>query len=195
SDTGLRVQAGTVANTAKKLSDQTRAALKQYYNREEQQVSFPREETPGTSALHSFAETYNYALLDGRRITPIDQDSPNSKGSSIIQARFGDLAQAGELREIFVHRQPGVRNSGSTLLASVAWMKNSPYSPLDNTKLWDALQVPELSVNTWEFGKFLDPASSEMPGIIQVGDIHCQVARGTLTHTTPRLWITTSMDR
>ncbi|KAJ7429872.1 hypothetical protein B0H11DRAFT_1944090 [Mycena galericulata] len=197
--TSTRAQRGMIAHPAHPLTDEIRAALVQYYNGNNAQVAFPRQALPGTSSLHRYAETYAYALLDGRRIMPISAN--NSGGSSIIQARFGNEAQAGEIEALFVHHQPGVENADSTLLASIKWMKPSPFTPLTNTTLWNQLIdegvfcSPELSVDTWEFNTYVDARSQGLPRIIRVADIHCQVSRGTLTHTTPPLWITTSMDR
>ncbi|KAJ7729850.1 hypothetical protein DFH07DRAFT_756569 [Mycena maculata] len=185
-------QPGSIFKKAEPLNDVVRFALHQYYNQDRPQVHLRREEVPGTQLLRGYGEIYNYMLLDVRRIIPITA-ARTSGGSSIIQARFGNEAQAGEIHSIFVHRQPGVVNSASTLLALIGWMKNSPYTPLYKTTLWDAF--PELGINTWEFNTFLDPHSAELPMIIRVEDIHCQVARGVITHTTPKLWITTTMDR
>lgn len=136
---GMRAQPGSVSNPAASLKkeDDIRSALVQYYNKEKPQVAFRNQERPGEFPLHPYAETYNYALLDGRRIMPTS--TRNSEGSSIIQARFGNEAQAGEIKKIFVHHQSGVQDTDFTLLAAVKWMKNSPFTPLDNTRLWDAL--------------------------------------------------------
>ncbi|KAJ7236514.1 hypothetical protein C8J57DRAFT_1247758 [Mycena rebaudengoi] len=65
-----RVQAGSIAQKAEKLSDHIRRGLWHYYNQERPQVHFPLESNPNpnTTSLSSHADTYNFALLDGRRI-------------------------------------------------------------------------------------------------------------------------------
>ncbi|KAJ7443281.1 hypothetical protein FB451DRAFT_1190185 [Mycena latifolia] len=141
--TSMRAEPGRVAKQAERLNDMIRFGLLQYYNRDKPQVHFLRQESQNielaeTSPLHSYAETYIFALLDGRRIVPTTSQR-TSDGSSIIQARFGDEAHAGEIRNIFIHRQQGVDGSQSTLLAAVEWMKESDYTPLDNAGLWNKL--------------------------------------------------------
>ncbi|KAJ7110207.1 hypothetical protein C8R43DRAFT_883954 [Mycena crocata] len=191
-DATVHVRLGAVSNKAEKLSDFMMFGLKQYYNKVARQVHFPREASVNTTELHSYAETYSFALLDGRRIAPASSHR-NSGGSCLIQAKFGDPPQTGEIRSIFVHRQPGVPNSAGTLLASVAWMKESIFTPLDNAELWN--KFPELGINTWELDTYIEPRNTTFPMIIRVEDIDCQVARGRVTHTQPPMWITTSMAR
>ncbi|KAJ7114850.1 hypothetical protein C8R44DRAFT_880917 [Mycena epipterygia] len=191
-ETLSRAQAGTIAKNADRLSDHIRFGLKQYYNRISPQVHFPREETALTYELHPYGVTYNFVLLDGRRIIPTSSQR-SSGGSSIIQARFGDLPHVGEIRQIFLHRQPGVADSEFTLLAAVAWMKPSKWTPLDNRTLWN--KFPELGIETWELNSYVDFKANDPPMIIRVEDIHCQVARALISHTTPKIWITTTMDR
>ncbi|KAJ6587813.1 hypothetical protein B0H10DRAFT_1961280 [Mycena sp. CBHHK59/15] len=163
-ETSMRAKASTIPKKADRLSDLLRFGLKQYYNKDEPQVCFPREEIPDAYVLNAYAETYNFALLEGRRIMPTTSQR-NSGGSSIIQAR-----------------QEGVEDPTSTLLAAVAWMKDSKYTPLDNINLWN--KFPELGINTWELNSFVDPRSNDPPMIIWVVNIHCQVSRGQITHRT-----------
>ncbi|KAJ7703640.1 hypothetical protein B0H17DRAFT_1127255 [Mycena rosella] len=67
-DPDYRVQTGGVAYTAEKLSDFMRRGLHHYYNIARQQVHYPGDPNPppNTSPLASYAETHNFALLDGR---------------------------------------------------------------------------------------------------------------------------------
>ncbi|KAJ7936414.1 hypothetical protein B0H13DRAFT_1561910, partial [Mycena leptocephala] len=147
--------------------------------------------------LVSLAEIYNYALLDGRRITATERSRRNTAGSSIIQAYFGTEACAGEVRAISLHRQPGVPNFEDTLLIMVSWMKESEFSPLDNDDsgfVWK--QFPELGINTWKYQEYENPTEQgAKPLIIPLNEVHCQISRGFLTHTEPPLWVTTTMDR
>jgi hypothetical protein len=90
-----------------------------------------REGRSSADALVGFADIYDYALLDGRRITFTTSSRRNSAGSSTIQAYFGGEAYAGEVRAILLHRQPSVSNPENTVLVMVEWMKESDDSPLD----------------------------------------------------------------
>ncbi|KAJ7305462.1 hypothetical protein DFH08DRAFT_825153 [Mycena albidolilacea] len=138
----MRVKAGSIADKAEKLDDLIRQGLEYYYNKDQPQVHYllAVNPSPNTSTLASHAETYNFALLDGRRITPTSRSERNTAGSSIVQARINNKRHAGEIRSIFVHRQPGVQGSSETVLAAVAWMKRSEHTPLENPKfVWDQL--------------------------------------------------------
>lgn len=117
-----------------------RLGLFQYYNKDQPRVHYSRDPNPmaNTYPLETYIETYESALLDGRRITPTSRSTRNSAGSAIIQARIANKARAGEIRSIFIHRQKGVHNSSRTLLAAIEWMELSGYTPLGTPKfLWD----------------------------------------------------------
>ncbi|KAJ7312544.1 hypothetical protein DFH08DRAFT_1087551 [Mycena albidolilacea] len=79
----------------------------------------------------------------------------------------------------------------------VAWMKESEDSPLDGGNagfVWN--KFPELDVNTWEYDKFEDPTEAHsLPLIIPLAAVQCQISHGTLDHTDPPMWITTTMNR
>ncbi|KAJ7821384.1 hypothetical protein B0H14DRAFT_3471571 [Mycena olivaceomarginata] len=190
-----RVQAGSVAQAAEKLSDVICRAMEQYYNKTRTQVHQPLAPNPppNTVPLKLHAVAYNFALLDGRRITPTSRSKRNSAGSS-IQARIGDKRCAGEIHTIFVHQQPGVQDSTDRLLVAVNWMRRSKWTPLENpTFVWD--DYPELGVETWELDQYVDPLSNDPPTIIPLADIHCQLCRGRVTHVSPKLWMTITLDR
>ncbi|KAJ7812476.1 hypothetical protein B0H13DRAFT_2470899 [Mycena leptocephala] len=56
--------------------------------------------------------------------------------------------------------------------------------------------LPELGINTWEYQEYEDPGEAgSKPLIIPLEDVQCQVSRGTIEHTDPILWMTTTMDR
>lgn len=142
----------------------------------------------------SFITTYDFALLDGRRITPTSRSSRNSAASAIIQARIGNEREAGEILSLFIHNQTGISNSGNTLLAAIRWMKKSDFTPLEEkTFFWD--DYPELGVETWDLDVFQDPKTSNLPIILPLKDVHCQLCRGRIEHTVPGMWITATMDR
>lgn len=127
------------------MDDTIRLGLLYYYNQSGPRVHLnPREQhaSQNTSYLLPYADVYNYALLDGRRITPTTRSTRNTAGSSIIQVWFGEEACAGEVRTIFVHPQPEIPDSQGTVLLVVAWMIESKYTPLNqNSFLWNNLCV------------------------------------------------------
>ncbi|KAJ6540384.1 hypothetical protein B0H19DRAFT_1077796 [Mycena capillaripes] len=86
-----RVKFGQLATRMKPMDDDTmRLGLLQYYNRKGPQVHLnPREQHgfQNTSYLLPYADVYDYALLDGRRITPTTRSTRNTAGSSIIQGK------------------------------------------------------------------------------------------------------------
>jgi hypothetical protein len=58
------------------------------------------------------------------------------------------------------------------------------------------LHSPQLGAETWEYDTYADPKDEDFPPIVLLLDeIHCQISRGKISHTTPPLWITTTMDR
>ncbi|KAF8144335.1 hypothetical protein K438DRAFT_1782899 [Mycena galopus ATCC 62051] len=149
---------------------------------------------PNSVALLDYAETYNFALLDGRHITPTSWSERNTAGSSLVQARINNKQHVGEIRSIFAHRQPGVRGSTETILAAITWMKYSEHTLPENPDLiWD--KVPELGVETWDIDTYVNSLSNELPMIMCLADLHCQVCRGRMIHTEPKLWITATLDR
>ncbi|KAJ7430613.1 hypothetical protein B0H11DRAFT_1942765 [Mycena galericulata] len=167
---GSRAFAGTIAEpAARRLEDDVlRLGLFTYYNRNGPKVHYANHPSPQTTMLSSFITFYNYALLD---------------------------AHVGEVRHIIRHQQSGIPAKDDTILAHVAWMKRSNLTPLDNSKFpWDA--YPQLGVETWDYDIFADPKDDKFPPIIIPFDqIHCQVARGKISHTDPPLWMTVTMDR
>ncbi|KAK7059460.1 hypothetical protein R3P38DRAFT_2758890 [Favolaschia claudopus] len=192
-----RVVPGNVAHKSEKLDDWIRYGLEHFYNKDGPRVHFllAANPAPNTEPLSDHARTYEWVLLDGRRITPTSrlQGSNPDLGSSIIQARINDERNV-EVRSIFVHPQPNVDGAFETILVAVAWMRRSTHTPLENQPvfIWD--KFPELGVETWEYNQYVDPRSHDPPMIMRLADVHCQVSRGR-TDSTPKLWITATMDR
>lgn len=138
----LHVQPGAVANPTGSLSDNARAALYNRYNQVTKAIYYPldRHIPHGAFILNSCAQFYNYALLDGRRITPLSRSLRNSAGSSIIQSIWNDTTYAGEVLNIFHHPQKGVARS--ILFAEIRWMKKLDLCPMassNNNFPWDKL--------------------------------------------------------
>lgn len=74
---------------------------------------------------------YDFALLDGRRITPASKSTRESFGSSLIKARVGPDFYYGEIISIFSHVQPNAAD-GSQLQAEFRWMKELALSPVQD---------------------------------------------------------------
>ncbi|KAJ7148861.1 hypothetical protein C8R46DRAFT_964921 [Mycena filopes] len=175
-----------------------RLGLVNYYNANGPKVYLQHSQsTPGTEMLGSYAETYDYALLDGHRLTSTRRSKRNSAASSLIQVQFKGEAYVGEVREIFRHKQTGVPSSETSLLVLVAWMKPSKLTPLDNGSfVWN--DFPELGVDTWQYNTYARPTDTDLdcpPFVIRLEKVQCQVARGKIGFTDPPLWITTTLDR
>lgn len=111
-----------------------RAALFAQYNSDRQysvHYALDPNPHPGSSRLQDFALFHDFALLDGRRITPLSRSARELSGSSIVKALIGEDFWYGEVISIFTHAQPGIAN-GSQLLAEFRWMKELPLSPVDD---------------------------------------------------------------
>jgi hypothetical protein len=137
-----RVVAGGIAKKSGLIEDDRMLhALVDYYNKDGVRVSLANFNFGGTTSktevLHSYADTYNYALLDGRRLTPTTRSRRQTAGSSLVQVIFDGEPFAGELHTIFRHKQVGIPDSEHTLLAFIRWMVPSGRTPLDDDKfIW-----------------------------------------------------------
>jgi hypothetical protein len=118
--------------------DILRLGLFKYYNRKEPTVHFALDKVVGTAMLSPVVELHNFALLDGKRLTPTERSRRNTAGSSLIQFRYEGEAFAGEVRQILRHIQPGVPTSKNVILVHISWMKRSNLTPLDGGRFpWD----------------------------------------------------------
>ncbi|KAJ7059203.1 hypothetical protein C8F01DRAFT_1370784 [Mycena amicta] len=188
-----RLQAGTVLDAHERLSDSVRAALVRYYNHDGPQVQLGAvQQDPTIAPLQPFGQDLGYVVLDGRRVIPTT--APRSTGASaLVQVQLGQQLYVGEVHKLFIHKQNNIFNSESTILGLIKWLKPSDYSPLDKEDLWS--RFPELSIDTWEYEKYVDDSANFPPKIISASQIQCQVCRGLCAHTDPPMWITTTMDR
>ncbi|KAJ7863991.1 hypothetical protein B0H14DRAFT_2574646 [Mycena olivaceomarginata] len=194
---GSRVFPGSVAQDSLHLDEEDilRLGLFKYYNRKEPTVHFALDKVVGTTMLSPVVELHNFALLDGKRLTPTERSRRNTAGSSLIQFRYEGEAFAGEVRQILRHIQPEVPTSKNVILVHISWMKRSNLTPLDGGRFpWD--NYPQLGAETWEYDTYADPKDEDFPPIVlPLDEIHCQISRGKISHTKPPLWITTTMDR
>ncbi|KAF7368239.1 hypothetical protein MVEN_00144000 [Mycena venus] len=194
---GSRIVAGSIAEENAHLGEEDILLLElfTYYNESGPKVHFAGAPTPGATMLSPFIDFYEFALLDGKRLTPTTRSRRNTAGSSIVQARHKDEAYAGEVQHLIRHRQPGISDVSNNILAHILWMKRSNLTPLDDGKFpWD--KYPQLGVETWEHNTYANPNDKDFPPtLMPLNRIHCQIARGTISHTEPPLWITVTMDR
>ncbi|KAG2123732.1 hypothetical protein DEU56DRAFT_745134 [Suillus clintonianus] len=154
--------------------------------------SQPLNPPPQSLPLNDFAVFYDFALLDGRRITPASKSTRESFGSSLIKARVGPNFYYGEIISIFSHVQPNA-SDGSQLQAEFRWMKELALSPVQDDP-WS--EFPELNVTCFALNEFWGPQEAGSPPCVLPFDcITCQIARGVVTTTNPQMWITTSLDK
>ncbi|KAF8840021.1 hypothetical protein BDN67DRAFT_693654 [Paxillus ammoniavirescens] len=83
----LHVQPGPTVSSLQRLSDAARVALHVHYNQHQHSVHYALESNPApqSTQLNDFAFCYQFALLDGRRITPLSRTLRGSAGSSIVK--------------------------------------------------------------------------------------------------------------
>ncbi|KII89950.1 hypothetical protein PLICRDRAFT_571418 [Plicaturopsis crispa FD-325 SS-3] len=190
----FRVQPGPVVKSISTLSQEARLGLHVYYNQTTPgRVHYALEarQTPHSRRLLESAEFFDWALLDGRRITPTSRTLRNSAGSSIVKVIYDGEPFSGEVRSIFRHNQPGIADT--TVFAEVEWMKLLDLSPVEDDP-WS--QFPYLEVETWEYQQYWNVGAAEVPPpVVPFHAIACQLARGLVTTTEPHMWITTTMER
>ncbi|KAK6987670.1 hypothetical protein R3P38DRAFT_2574673 [Favolaschia claudopus] len=177
----------TLSSTAQEIkNDYIILGLRRFYSQQRYNIDF--------NALGAFMETYNYFLLDGRRIASTQQSRSRDLGSCLVWYEFEGEGYAGEVDVIFRHKQTEVPNSSEMLFVFVRWMKRSDFVPMENGGfIWD--DFPELGVETWKYKVFAEGDDGNYPPCVLPADrIKCQVARG-LFKSEPRVWVTTTMDR
>ncbi|KAG1736607.1 hypothetical protein EDD22DRAFT_787473, partial [Suillus occidentalis] len=189
------VQPGPASTHPQRLNDSVRAALHSQYNaRHPHSVHYALALNPPPQSLplNDFAVFYDFALLDGRRITPASKSTRESFGSSLVKARVGPDFYYGEIISIFSHVQPNAAD-GSQLQAEFRWMKELALSPVQDDP-WS--EFPELDVMCFALNEFWGPQEAGSPPCVLPFDcITCQIARGVVTTTNPQMWITTSLDK
>ncbi|GBE87456.1 hypothetical protein SCP_1101320 [Sparassis crispa] len=189
----LQVQAGPVASVAPQLSDKAHLGLFVYYNQNMQRVHYPTDHNPPSSTrlLQETAQFYDWALLDGRRITATSRTQQESAHSSIVKVLYAGKAYGGEVVCIFHHSQREIAEE--RLFAEFQWMKPLNLSPVQDDP-WS--EFPELEVETWVLGEFaLAKAPGFPPPVLLFFTIQCQLSRGIVSTTNPKMWITMTMDR
>ncbi|KAJ7598689.1 hypothetical protein C8J56DRAFT_708797, partial [Mycena floridula] len=188
--------AKSTARPSDELADLERLGLKTFYNSGRHgpfHLDMEKHVQPNSTAISRFARRLNYATLDGRRISPTSRTLRRSAGSSIVKVVIDGKRKGGEVRELFLHRQSKINQD--IVFAAIDWMDYADLSPVEDDP-WAAF--PELEIETWHFGKRLTPAEAQeqnLPLIIPLHTVSCQLARGVVRTTDPPLWITTTMAR
>jgi hypothetical protein len=128
-----RAITGTLAHAAEELDNEyIILSLIQYYKDKGHDLNF--------DTLGPYLETYNYVLLDGRRITSTEHNRSRNFGSCLVYSDFRSKGFAGELQMVFKHKQLGVAESSETIFAFIRWMKRSKLTPLEAGRfMWDDL--------------------------------------------------------
>ncbi|KAI0072408.1 hypothetical protein K474DRAFT_1711614 [Panus rudis PR-1116 ss-1] len=186
---------GPLTSSTSLLSDRSRKALFEHYNRSAQVIYFPSDSCAprGAIFLNSNAIFHRHFLLDGRRITPVSTSIKSSASSAIVQTRIAGEMHVGEVLSVFQHSQRGTSTESTpSIFVEMRWMKRRLESPVEDDPWSD---YPELEVEFWEFNKFYAPDELGAPPIvIEASTIVCQVARGVCTISKPKLWATTSLN-
>ncbi|KAG1746276.1 hypothetical protein EDD22DRAFT_746332, partial [Suillus occidentalis] len=147
---------------------------------------------PGSSQLNDFALYYQFALLDGCRITPLARSTRESAGSSLAKVKYMDESFYGEVINIFSHMQPEIAN-GTWLLAELRYMIELPLMPVEDDP-WS--EFPELDIMCFKLNEYWKPSEEGAPPtVLPFDQITSQIARGIIKTTNPELWITTTLDR
>jgi hypothetical protein len=129
----LRIDAGPpVSNATQDVHGYALEALKKYYNCNIQRVHhiLEREPPSNSDCLRSSATYYEYILLDGRRISPLQRTLRKTAGSSIVKVVIAGQRFCGVVRSFFRHDQPLIHDD--TLWAEMDWMEDQDLSPVED---------------------------------------------------------------
>lgn len=126
-----RSEAGSVAQAMYVLPVSVQVAVVAFYASQSIQTHLPLDQNPpmGSSLLRMLGISYNYAFMNGRRVTPVSRNLRKNTGSSLIATEWRGRRFAGEVMTVFRHRQPEARDA--ELLVEVRWMVPASHSPLD----------------------------------------------------------------
>jgi hypothetical protein len=129
----LRIEARPPASDAvQDLDGYTLEALKNFYNHDSECMHhiLDRNPTPGTDRLRNSARFYDYILLDGRRITPMQRTLRKTVGSSILKVILHGQSFCGLVQSFFRHKQRHINND--TLWAKMIWMEYQDLLPIQD---------------------------------------------------------------
>ncbi|KAH9858844.1 hypothetical protein C2E23DRAFT_880266 [Lenzites betulinus] len=135
--------------------------------------------------LDTVAHTVRYVIVNGRRITP-------GTSSAIVKVALPhtNTVLAGDVVALLSHTQTGF--AALQIFAEMSWMV-SQQSMVVAGDPW--VEFPELDICYWTYQARILVNSNSAPLVIPAQAIICQLARGICTITTPRLWITTTLDK
>ena len=103
-----------------------------YNNIGETQIYFALDQNRPQSGiiLTQRVQFLGYAVLAGRRITPLSQNLRQTAGSSLVCMDWDGGVISGEVKTIYHHQQAGFPRA--EMFAEVQWMKESEYFPVDS---------------------------------------------------------------
>jgi hypothetical protein len=140
--THLHVKLGPVVPGSQAISEAVQSALLQHYNSggvQRVHHFLARNPSAGSRLLKANATRfYEYALLDGRRITPTTRTRRKTAGSCLVKVMWEGKMFAGVVESIFHHDQPSVANA--TVWAEMRWMKYLDLSPVEGDP-WSIVSV------------------------------------------------------
>jgi hypothetical protein len=128
----LRLEVGPVSDAAKSVNGFALDILKTHYNQDQIRVHsyLDRHPARGVRFLKTSATFFEYILLEGRRITPLQRTLRKSAGSSIVKANIDSKRYCGLVLSFFRHDQPGIFDN--TIWAELIWMEEQDLSPVED---------------------------------------------------------------
>lgn len=132
--THLHLVVGSQISGIHTLSDPAQAALLRHYNTggiQRVHHFLTRKPPRGSKLLKPTAvRFYEYALLDGWRITPITRTRRRTAGSSLVKIVWEGKTFAGVVETIFRHDQPGIMED--RVWTEIRWMKHLDLIPAED---------------------------------------------------------------
>lgn len=128
----MHVELGPAVPGQKIIPDFVEAALVKHYNSggvARVHHLLTRQPPRGSRQFSSQGRYFEYALLDGRRITPASRTRRSNAGSSIVVVIWNGGRFAGIVESIFRHDQRNILDD--TIWAEIRWMKRSDLCPVE----------------------------------------------------------------
>jgi hypothetical protein len=106
-------------------------ALKLHYNQDRIRVCgyLDRHAPQGVCRLKTSVTFFEYILVEGRHITPMQQTLRKSAGSSIVKTIINNKEFCGIVQSFFSHDQPEILDG--TIWAELIWMEDQDLSAVE----------------------------------------------------------------
>jgi hypothetical protein len=117
-----------------KLTDRAWVSLYRQYNHLRKQIYYHTERDKPTGAvfLNSHAQFYSYALIDGRRITPVSESRSLKASAAVVKVIIDEMMHVGEVLHVLQHAQEGLDRSQTPVYAEMRWMVRKMLSPIED---------------------------------------------------------------